>query len=207
MVMCSIENAATPATVTPTASDGSVLWSPRATQNGGANTQSAAYCWTGLVGATATGITVSLDRPSTDTTIFWGMGATLWRGHNGVGSVFSDNNGVGSSAPASSAACAASSGVQCTVNDWNATDGATRAWRAINGAAQTESTYFTDPARHSVFSGFRTDTGAAASITQGLTAPATMRWVLVGVEILGIPDQAEATKYASAMRAMTGGRF
>ena len=183
VVMSSLESAASPTVVTPTASGGSVTWTARATQNANTTQQSAAYCWTGLVGATASGITVSLDRPSSSTSLFWGMSATVWRGHGGVGVVFSGNNGISNGAPSVSATCAANSAVQCQINDWNAVDGATRTWRTINGVAQSEATYVNVSGRHTVYGGYTTDTGAAGSITQGLTAPSTMRWVLVGVEI------------------------
>lgn len=187
VVIASIENALTPTVVTPSASAGSVTWTSRATQNAGSGTQSAAYCWTGAVGATATGITVSLARPSSDGTIWWGFSATLWRNHGGVGTTFSANNTTGSGAPsiAGAAACAANSAVQIGINDWNAVDGTTRTWRTINGAAETETTYFRDVNHHAAYGAYRADTGAAGTITQGLTTPSTMRWVGVGVEILG----------------------
>lgn len=171
---------------TPTASGGSVVWTLRAKQP---TTNSAsisfALCWTGVVGATATGITVSLARPISDTSPWWGLSATLWRDHGGVGVVFQNNNGTASSAPSVAATCSANSAVQCVVNDWNAADGASRVWRTINGTPMSESLYYIDTTRHTVYGGYRLDTGAAGSVTMGLTSPATQRWALAGVEILG----------------------
>lgn len=184
VVLCSIENANSPTGVTPSASGGSVTWTLQAAQNGGTTNQSAAYCWTGVVGATATGITVSLARPSSDGGIWWGFSARVVRDHGGVGAAFSDNNGTGSGAPSAAATCAANSAVFCQINDWNAVDGTSRTWRTINGAPEDESSYFRDASRHTVYGGYKNDVGAGGSITQGLTAPATMRWVLVGVEVL-----------------------
>lgn len=193
VVLCSVESAATLTSVTPTASGGSVTWTSRASQTAGGSNQSAAYCWTGAVGATATGISVSLNRP-TSSALFWGISATNWTAHGGVGTTFSGNNGTGSGAPsqAGAASCADNSAVQCVINDWNSTDGTSRTWRTINGAAESESLYFRDAVRHAAYGGYRTDTGAAGSITQGLTTPSTMRWVLAGVEILGTAGGAPA---------------
>jgi hypothetical protein len=188
VVMASAEQAGTINTVTPSASGGSVTWTLRATQPAAANAnQSCAMIWTGVVGATATGITVSLTAIASTGIAWWGFSATVWTAHGGVGTVFSGNNSTGSGAPsqAGAASCAANSAVQVQVNDWNAVDGTTRTWRTINGSAEAEATYFTDPAHHTVYGGYRADTGAAGAITQGLTAPATQRWVAVGVEILG----------------------
>src|SRR5689334_22846407 len=64
VVAASLESAATPSVVTPSASGGSVTWTSRATQNANGTNQSAAYMWTGAVGASATGISVTLNRPS-----------------------------------------------------------------------------------------------------------------------------------------------
>lgn len=170
--------------VTPSASGGSVTWTQRANQSGGNSTVAESICWTGAVGATATGITVSCNRPST-IDMNWGLTVELWRDHGGVGVAFSGNNGTGSGAPSVAATCSANSAVTCGVCDWNAADGTSRTWRTINGAAESESTYFRNSAAYANYQGYRTDTGAAGSITQGLTAPSTMRWVLTGVEILG----------------------
>lgn len=183
VVKVAVENADDPVTVTPSASGGSVTWTLRATQSSGNNTTALGYCWTGAVGATATGITVSVARPHLDD-INWGMTATLWRGHGGVGVAFSANNATGSGAPNPAATCAANSGVEIMIADWNAIATA-RTWRTINGSAETEAAFHNNAAAYTVLDGYRVDTGTAGSITQGVTAPSTMRWVAVGVEILG----------------------
>lgn len=186
IVLCSVENAGLQSVVTPSATGGSVTWTQRVRQPAANNgNTSAAWCWTGTVGATATGITVSLARPTTDTALWWGMSATVYRDHGGVGQVFSGTNGTGAnSAPSVGVSCSANSAVVCVVNDWNAADGTSRTWRTINGAAETETIYFRDAAHHAAYGGYRADTGAAGTITQGLTAPTGQRWVLAGVEIL-----------------------
>jgi hypothetical protein len=182
VVMGSICNAYTYVAGNPSASGGSVTWTPRAQAGATGTNNSGAWLWTGAVGASAT-ITVTLTRP-TATNDFWGFSATVWRNHGGVGAVFNGNNATGSGAPSVAATCSANSAVQCQVNDWNAVTTA-RTWRTINGSAESESTYVAVAGQHTVYGGYRADTGSAGSITQGLTAPSNLRWVLVGVEILG----------------------
>jgi hypothetical protein len=192
VVAASAANAAAPLSgATPSASGGSVTWTLRASQTAGTANQSWASVWTGAVGATATGITVSLAQPTGDSSIFYGLSATVWRDHGGVGTTFSGNNGTSAGTPsqAGAANCAANSAVQCVINDWNAIDGTNptpgRTWLTINGAAESESLYARDSAQHTAYGGYRTDTGSAGAVTQGLSAPTGQRWVLVGVEILG----------------------
>jgi hypothetical protein len=186
-VAASVENSGNPSTVTPSASGGSVTWTLRADQSTATLNQSLARLWTGAVGASASSVTVTLARPSTDTTVWWGMSATQWTAHGGVGTTFSGNSATSTSAPsvAGAASCAANSAVQILVNDWAAVDGTTRTWRTVNGAAEAESLYVRDSVHHGAYGGYRADTGAAGAVTQGLTVPSTMRWVAVGVEILG----------------------
>jgi hypothetical protein len=194
-VAASVENAGNPSTVTPSASGGSVTWTLRADQSTATLNQSLARLWTGAVGASALSVTVTLARPSTDATVWWGMSATQWTAHGGVGTTFSGNSATSTSAPsvAGAASCAANSAVQILVNDWAAADGTTRTWRTVNGAAEAESLYVRDSVHHGAYGGYRLDTGAAGTVTQGLTTPSTMRWVAVGVEILGTGAAAPAT--------------
>lgn len=185
VVMAGAENSSTIASVTPSASGGSVTWTARAQFPAAVSgNTSLTRVWTGAVGATATGITVSLASISAAAD-FWGFSATLMRAHGGVGQVFQNGITSGNGAPSVAVSCSANSLVACVVNDWNAIDGATRTWRTINGAAEIETVYSRTASRHTAYGGYRADTGAAGSITQGLTVPSTMRWSLSGIEILG----------------------
>lgn len=198
VVLASVENASSIASVDPFASGGSITWTQRAQSPSAPTTdQSLAKAWTGVVGNTATGITVSLNKPGSDGTALWGFSATVFRNHGGVGSTYAGSNGSSSSAPSLAAACSANSAVLFTVNDWNAVNGSTRTYRTINGAAETESTYSFTSGRHTVYSAYRTDTGAAGSITQGLTTPSTMRWAMAGVEVLGTTSGISASLTSS----------
>lgn len=169
---------------TPSASGGSVTWTLRQTAtNTPADQWSRTQVWTGAVGATATGITVSLTRAGTAVT--WGLSCTVWRGHGGVGVSGNATQASGNAPAVTLAGCSANSAVQCAVNDWNAADGASRTYRTINGSAMTESTYYRNAAAHTVYGGYRLDVGAGGSVVVGLTAPTAQKPSTVGIEILG----------------------
>ena len=163
---------------TPTASGGSVTWTLQESFTSSSNCT--AYVWTGAVGATATGITVSVTRVSGAGQ--YGFGVTVWRSHGGVGV---HGQAAATGGPSLALTCSANSAVACTVGDWNAADGTTRTWRTINGSAMAESLYFRDAAHYTAYSGYSTDVGTAGSKTLGLSAPTGAKYAIVGVEILG----------------------
>lgn len=141
------------------------------------------YCWTGAVTATATGITVSSTHTGSGTNV-WSFGVSVWRNHGGVGT--STKTNVSSGAPSLAITCSANSAVVCGCDDWTATDGASRTWRTVNGAAMTESTYSTNVGvSYTVYASYTLDVGAAGSQTVGLTAPAAQKYSIVAVEVLG----------------------
>lgn len=191
------------ATMSTPTSDGTIAWTPRiALAPTPTGDWSRVMCWTGAVGATATGITLSVVRGGT--ALFWGFSCTVWRDHGGVGVVGSTNTASPAAPSLALAGCSENSAVQCAINDWAAADGTSRTWRTINGSAMTESTYSRSSANHAVYGGYSPDIGAGGSVTVGLTAPATMKPSIGGIEILGLAIQDEGTKNASALQAMTG---
>lgn len=196
------EQAGTNAVVTPTISTGSVTWVAGPTQMTGAAVQSGEKMWFGTVnGAIAAGATVSLARINTGTTLWWGMSVTVWRDHGGVGQVVSTNNGTSASvAQATTPALAANSGFQGAINDWNAIAVATRTYQTVNGSQMSESLYINGASHATAFGFYRTDVGAAGTEVVGLTTPATLRWVMVGVEILGTSG---GTAYTGTLSAAT----
>lgn len=176
-----VENAGLQSVVTPTVSGGAITWTLQARVPDASDTNSSAlWGWTGVCTTAATGVTITLDRPTTDTALWWGFSVTHVRGSDGVGVIWDANNGTGSSAPSSALTVAADSLVVFNVNDWNASDGTTRAYRM----SATESNYFRDAAHHTVYGAYVLDT-TAGSFDAGLTTPSTMRWGLIGVEFLG----------------------
>lgn len=184
---------------TPTASGGSVTWTLR--QSIVVTDYCSMYVWTGAVGATATGITVSVARATGSSQ--WSFGVTVWRNHGGVGSSAKTN--VSSGAPSLAISCSENSALAVGCDDWNAVDGTSRTWRTVNGSAITESLYFRNSATYTVYSGYRTDTGSAGSQTVGLSAPSGQKYSIVAVEVLGTssgPDPKSGTDSAAASEAV-----
>lgn len=165
---------------TPTATGGTISWTLRQSIAIDVN-WCAMYVWTGAVGATATGITVSVARAAGSGQ--FGFGTTVWRNHGGVGASAKTN--VSGSAPSLGLACSANSGIAVGSDDWSAGDGTTRTWRSVNGSPISESLYFRDSASYTVYSGYVLDSGAAATQTLGLTVPATQKYSIVAIEVLG----------------------
>lgn len=191
VVVASSEQAGTNSNVTPSASGGSVTWTLRATRTAGGANQSGGWLWTGVVGATATGITVTVPRPNTGTTLWWGCSVAVWRNHAGVGQIIQLDSGTSSSiAQGTTPSLAANSAVQIGISDWNAINVASRTYQTINGAQMTESLYVQGTSHATAYGAYRVDVGAAGTKTVGLTTPSTLRWVMVGVEILGITASA-----------------
>lgn len=141
-------------------------------------------CWTISVTATATGR--SITGTISNTTFVWGLSATVWRNHGGIG-VASKANTSGTPSVALTTT-AANSAVQTAINDWNGVNGSSRAWLSVNGSAMTESmyTYVTDAGigYYTIYESYRADTGSTGSKTLGLSAPSGQKYSIIGVEIL-----------------------
>lgn len=185
VVKSSIANreSGTASTVTPSLSGGSVTWTPQLSTTT-VVAQSGAWLWTGIVGASATGVTLTLARPWSFA-YEWGFSATLYRDHGGVGNLVSGNNGTGAGLPNVSQTFSENSAVDFTINDWNAIDGSARDYIDINGEEPVGATYYFNSALHTVYGAYRLDVGVAGSKSIGMVAPGGQRWVMAGVEILG----------------------
>jgi fibronectin-binding autotransporter adhesin len=82
------------------------------------------------------------------------------------------------------------SAIVCIDTDWNAADGASRAWRSINGITPTagnglEVTYSRNASRYTVYGAYWSDAGTAGSKTVGLTTPG-QKYAIAAVEVLGV---------------------
>lgn len=166
---------------TPSASGGSVTWTLQ--QNVLVGTYSETAVWTGAVGATATGITVSLTSAAYN----YNFDLTVWRDHGGVGNSAKDNLNLGVGLyPSLAITCSANSALVTAIGDWDASDGATRTWATVTGRAITEDNYQFVAGKHTIYAGYAPDTGAAGSKTVGLVAPSPDRQKasIVAVEIL-----------------------
>lgn len=151
----------------------------RGSQTAGAGTQCSAYAWTAPIDTTAT---ISVSCTATGGGV-WGYEVSVWRGHGGVGNVFSGNSGTSSTAPSGAlTTTGANSAVDLVCADWNASLTAPT-YRSIGDTPVQDST-FASGATYAIHCWHNPDGGAAGAKTVGISAP-TMRWVMVGVEILG----------------------
>lgn len=191
-VKASAEQHGTSATVTPTLSAGAATWTKYGDVGAAGALNSGAWSWVGVVTTAATNATVTLARP-TGSNIQWGFSTSVIRGSTGIGVRFEGTNATASGAPSVTQTCSANSLLTCQVNDWNATDGATRTWRSVNGSPISESSYYRSSSTHAMYGGFVADSGSAGSVTLGLTLPGTQRWVMVGFEFLGTASGGSAT--------------
>lgn len=151
------------------------------------------YCWTIAVTAAASGRTVSATCSSEG----WGMHATVWRAHGGVGS---SAKATATGTPSLALTCTAGSAVEVGVDDYNEVNGSSRTWRSVNGAGLVEASYTYAPGTYTVYAGYSPNVGAAGSKTFGLTAPAGQQFSTVAVEVL---PSAAATVTASRLVSWT----
>lgn len=182
---------------TPT-STATVTWTLR--QSVVVSSYCSMYIWTGAVTATATGRTVTVARSAG--TGAYSFGVSVWRNHGGVG--VSAKTNVASGAPSLALTTAANSAIVVGSDDWSAVDGGTtRVWRNVNGAPITESLYFRDAQRYTVYSGYVLDTGAAGAQTLGLSAPAAQKYSIAAVEVLGTAGGSSTYQGTSTTAAAT----
>lgn len=110
----------------------------------------------------------------------YGIGALAFRGSSGIGA---SSKATVTGAPALSITTQASnSALVVFVIDRKALDGASRAWRALDGAAPTEVAYAHVSGRYTVYAAVYA-AGAAGDKTVGLSAPASMKASISAVEV------------------------
>lgn len=163
---------------TPSASGGSVVWTLETTASFGAFAE--IWIWSGLVGASANGITISSNvSPSGDMGAF---NARLYRNHNGVGAKASNTGNPG--VPVITlTGLEDNSAVVFGGDDWNAADGASRAWLSTT----IEDRYgYASGTQQTVYCGYNDDIGTGGTKTFGLTAPTGQKWSASAVEVKGL---------------------
>lgn len=147
------------------------------------------YCvvevWTATAAATAS-ITVTITQTTVGglrDTLTKGLNVLQYSASDGVGA--SSKTNVASGAPTLNITTTQANSAVVVVNaDWNATDGASRTWRA-NAGTLTEQSYFRDAARMTLYVGYHADAGAAATYAVGLSAPTGQKYAIVAVEVKG----------------------
>ncbi|MBK8184882.1 MAG: hypothetical protein IPK63_19150 [Candidatus Competibacteraceae bacterium] len=196
-------NAATPVAIT--VSGGGLTWT--SLQTVAVND----FGYVILYHATATSnatfdITLTATNAASGYTIYWGGSVKIFRGSDGVGNSVKTN--VSSGAPTVNITTTqANSSISVFDNDWNSVDGASRTWRTGAGSF-TETTYFRDPARYTVYSGYHADAGAIGTQTVGLSAPSGQKYSIVAVEVKGTAGGAATVspndmQHAQSMDAAT----
>jgi hypothetical protein len=183
IVAAQAENFDADTSVSITVSGGGLTWT--SAQTVAVNS----YGYVRLYYATATSnATFDITLTATGTvysgyTVYWGGSVKIFRGSDGVGA--SSKTNVSSGAPTLNITTTQANSAICVFNnDWNAVDGASRTWRTGAGSL-TETTYFRDAARYSVYSGYHADAGSTGTKAVGLSAPSGQKYSIVAVEVKG----------------------
>lgn len=141
--------------------------------------------YTAVAGISAQTYSLSV---STDSGIqWWGTTAGRFSGSDGIGAAESSN---ATTAPSLSITTTqANSALFAVFYDWNAVDGDSRTWRAVNGTTPTagngfELAYFRDAFHYGCYVAYWPDAGAVGAKSVGLSAP-TLKWVGAVVEVKG----------------------
>lgn len=119
----------------------------------------------------------------------WGFNVLRFSGSTGVSA--SNKTNISSGAPSLGLTTTGdNSAIVCINTDWNAADGASRAWRAVNSITPTsgnglEKTYSRNVSHYTVYGAYWNDAGTAGAKTVGLTTP-SMKYAIAAVEVLGV---------------------
>jgi hypothetical protein len=117
----------------------------------------------------------------------WGFVCYVFRGSDGFGTPAA---GTGSGGPSLALTTTQdNSAIVYVSTDWNAVDGASRTWRAINVTPTSgngmERQYYRNAAAYSAYSAYWSDTATAGAKTTGLSAPTGQAWAVAAVEVKG----------------------
>jgi hypothetical protein len=139
-----------------------------------------AFCYVAMwVAACPSTQTFTLSGSRSATSNLWGYNGLILTGSSGQGATAKGN---ATAAPSvSMTPQQANSAVAMFIGDWNAADGASRAYRT-NAGTFTEQSYFRDSANYTIYGGAHLDAGTATSKAFGLTAP-SMKYALMLVEM------------------------
>lgn len=151
-----------------------------------------AAAFAAVAGSNNASLTITATAVNIGTSMWWGLNARVWRGSDGVGVSNKENGTDGGSGTEPSLAMngiTAHSAIVMTNGDWNAVDGASRTYRTADAGSFTETLYFRDAARFTVYGGSYLDVGASGgNLAIGLSAPTGQTYSTIGVEVLGHND-------------------
>lgn len=163
---------------TPTNSGTALTWTLQQ------SVDTASRCEVRIWTATATAAeSITVSFASTGGAGEWFGGAVqVWRSSDGVGASAAAN-AAGSAPTLNITTTQANSAIAVLNADWEGADGASRAWRA-NAGTLTETTYFHELNRYTVYAGYHADAGSIGTYAVGLTTP-SQTYAIVAVEIKG----------------------
>lgn len=183
LVACGLREGGGGTISTPTNTGTALTWTLRQSVVIDAN-WAAAYVWTAPA-TVAESITVSFNSAGGQ---HFGGGVKVWRGSSGVGASSKtnvDNTGTGTAPSLSLTTTESNSAVVMCLADWNALDGASRAYNTASAGTFTERSYTLDAGVYAVYAGYYADASAAGAKTLGLTAPTGLKYSVVAVEVKG----------------------
>jgi hypothetical protein len=162
-----------------TISGGSLTWTKNQEFNGDGGNCSATI-WTAVVD---TDKTMSVTFGSS-TSVHYGGNVLTFRRSEGLGSSnkAQDDDVLPSVNITTTKANSAIAVFSC---DWNATDGASRAWKN-NAGAFTELSYNFEANIYTIYGGYHANAGAAGTYAVGLNAPNSQKFSIVAMEIKGL---------------------
>lgn len=183
VVLAAAENASLTLS-TPTMTG--VTWTQEEVYDNGSSGFPAAWVWSGV--ATQAG-TFTLSVSQTGSTGSWGFNCLRYKRATGVGAsalLYGNPGGTGHNGTPAVAITTTGpySALANVISDWNAVDGASRAWLAVNGGPGIEHSYFRDSAIYAAYVARWGDAGAAGSKTVGVSAPSGQDAIILAVEIL-----------------------
>src|SRR5262249_15528722 len=162
----------------------------------------ATYIWTA---PSSSAQTYTLSATRGGSTANYGDIAVRFFGSTGAGA--SNKSQSASGAPSVSLTTQQdNSAIVAIVGDWNAVDGSTRTWRTITGFTPTagngqELVYNRTAGDYAVYVAYWPDAGTAGAKTVGLSAPSTLKYNLLAVEVKGAVVFPARTRNVAVTRA------
>ena len=164
-------------------------WTEQAETSGATSGDAWAQTATTVVSGALSGDTISATR-SAGSSEYYGILVAKFTATDGIGATA---RSTGSATGGPSLAITTSydnSAIFYAAVDFNATDGATRTHRTVNGYTPTagngqELAFFRDSIHYSIYVAYIPDAGTAGAKSVGLSAPTGMRYVMAAVEVRG----------------------
>ena len=139
------------------------------------------YIWTASSNFAGT-LTVTFTKATG--AVWFGGNVLQFRSSDGIGAAEKENAATGE-ADVAITTTQADSAIVVAIGDWNAVDGATRAYNTATAGAFTEQSYFRDSVHYTLYVGYHAGAGAIGAKTVGLTDPNGTKYAIAAVEVKG----------------------